>query len=131
MKKACFGCGTLCDKFKYSKNQWSKVVGESKCKTCEETEERSSAKLALDVSVSECPSQSPADTLHEQSEFESLALFEALTLQTGNTKFRSGHLLCSPDLLRGHTHCDIDNYFKYRYLLSLSLNTDPIDGEIE
>jgi hypothetical protein len=107
-------------------NQWSKKVGQSKCKACEETEESSSARLALDVH-DECPSQSHAYTIHEESGFDSLAL----TLLTDRTVVRPGRLLCSPGLLRGHTHSDIDNYFTYRYLVSLTVSTDPIDGELE
>lgn len=127
MKRACFVCGTLRDEFKYSENQWSKGIGESKCKTCEETEDSSSARLAMDI-----PSQSPADTIHEQSEFEPLALFVELALQTDNREVRDvrPHLLCSPELLRGHTHSHIDTFFAHSYLLALTGNTDTIDGDI-
>jgi hypothetical protein len=132
MKRACFGCGTLCEKFEYSIYQWSKEVGEWKCKTCEETVESSSARLALNL-TNECPSQSPADTVNEQSEFEqSESEAMVLALRTENTVVREGSLLCSPGLLRGHTHSEIDTFFTYHSLLvSLTVITDPIGAELE
>jgi hypothetical protein len=57
--------------------------------------------------------QSLAGTIHEQSELEQSEL-EAMVLPllTDNPVVRSaGRLLCSPDLLCGHTHSDIDTYF--------------------